>query len=156
MLRPENSTPSVGLAGKRQSARKPRTSGRRAKKQGGAGVNNRKVLLFGRQRELALYRAEVLHQNGYHVLTPTTRGEAVAAIEGGGLGAVILSYTLSSETVEEMAELLKQKSPGCPLIAISQTGTVDRRIAPDEVVIADDGPTALLAALRRALRRRVQ
>jgi hypothetical protein len=61
---------------------------------------------------------------------------------------------LSTDIVEEMAELLKQKCPACPLIAISQTGRVDRKIAPDEIVIADHGPSALLEALERALRNR--
>ena len=33
---------------------------------------------------------------------------------------------------------------------------VDRKIGPDEIVIADQGPSALLEALERALRKRLQ
>lgn len=130
--------------------------GERGKKWKGAGAANNRILLFGSMRELALYRAEVLRQKGFHVITPSDRAEAIEAVENGGLGAAILSYTLSNDVVEEMAELLKQKCPACPLIAISQTGRVDRRIEPDEIVIADQGPAALLQAVGRAMRNRLQ
>lgn len=142
--------------GKRRTPAGPGGRGKQRKKQDNAGADGRKILLFGRLRELALYRAEVLRQNGFDVITPSNQTEAVVAIESGELRAVILSYTLSSETVEEMAELVKQKCPECALIAISQTGLVDRKIAPDEVVIADHGPPALVAALKRAMRNRLQ
>lgn len=156
MLGQENSAARWAFpAGKRPLAAGSRSRSERGKKSDG-NARAKRVLLFGRLRELALYRAEVLRQNGFHVITPSNRAEAVAAIESGELGAVILSYTLSSETVEEMAELIKQKCPECALIAISQTGLVDRKIAPDEVVIADHGPAALLAALERAKGNRVQ
>jgi DNA-binding response OmpR family regulator len=155
MLGQENSDARWAFpAGKRPRRAGARRRSPRAKQQGDGSASDKRFLLFGRLRELALYRAEVLRQNGFDVITPSDQTEAVAAIESGGWGAVILSYTLSSQTVEEMAELVKQKCPQCPLIAISQTGLVDRRIAPDEVVIADHGPAALLAAVERVMRRR--
>jgi len=115
-----------------------------------------KILLFGRLRELALYRAEFLRERGFRVVTPRDRAEAIKAIESEELAAAILSYTLSTEVVEELAELVKQSCPACPLIVISQSGRVDRRIGPDEVVIADEGPAALLKAVWRALGNRLQ
>jgi hypothetical protein len=62
---------------------------------------------------------------------------------------VVLSYTLSNDVVEELAEQARQYCPRCPLIAISDTRRVDKRIFPDETVFAADGPAALIAALRR-------
>jgi len=149
----DSDAPRAFSVGKRPSATSPQGPGeqKKKKKQDNPNPNNNKVLLFGRVRELALYRAEVLRQHGFQVITPSSRTEAVAAIEAGGVGAAILSYTLSSETVEEFAEIVKQKCPECALIAISQTGLVDRKITPDEIVIADDGPAALVAALHRTL-----
>jgi CheY-like chemotaxis protein len=153
----ENSAVCWALPTGKRALSGARSRNQRKQKSQRVGVGpNKKILLFGSMRELALYRAEVLRQNGYQVITAGDRTEAVAAIESGGLSAVILSYTLSSETVEEMAELLKQKWPECPLIAISQTGWIDRKIAPNAIVIADQGPPALLAALERVTRGRLQ
>ena len=115
-----------------------------------------KILLFGKNRELALYRAEVLSYSGFNVVIPRTRQDAVDAIRQGDFDAAILSYTLSADTVEELAELVRQHSPTCPLITISQERTADRRISPDAIVLAEDGPPALLAALRRILASRAQ
>jgi hypothetical protein len=110
----------------------------------------RRVLIFGRIFELALYRAEVLRSRGYGVVTPRSKAEAVAVIEDGEFDALVLSYTLESETAEEIVELARQKCPRCPLITISDRGTADRKLRPDLVVSADDGPAGLLKALRKA------
>lgn len=122
-------------------------------KRAGRGAGGNRVLLFGRLRELALYRAEVLSSRGFSVVTPRNKEEAKEAIWRGDFDVVVLTYTLSSETVEELADLLREHCPNCPLIAISDSAKVDRRIHPDETVRADDGPPALLAAIRKVLRR---
>jgi len=114
--------------------------------------SGRRVLLFGSFWELALYRAEVLEAHDFTVTLPRTKEDAVAAIRGGSFDIAILSYTLPDKTVEELTELIREYCPECPLIAISDTGRVDRRIGPDGVVIADEGPAALIAALRRAIK----
>ncbi|MBV9610755.1 MAG: hypothetical protein JO187_14425 [Acidobacteria bacterium] len=80
----------------------------------------------------------------------------MATIKRGGFDAAILSYTLSSDTVEELGEMIRQHLPTCPVISISRTGSVDRRLSPDETVVGDEGPEALMAALERALRKRLQ
>lgn len=108
-----------------------------------------RILMFGRIRELALYRAEVLRDRGFEVATPESREEAIGAIRKGTFDIAILTYTLSSETVQELAELVREYCPGCPLIAISSNTAMDREIRPDVMVNADDGPAALLSALRR-------
>jgi CheY-like chemotaxis protein len=126
-------------AAKKRSRSTRRTSGSR-------------VLLFGRIHELALYRAEVLRGRGFSVTIPNDSQEAVRIIRHGDFDIAVLSYTLPSDTVQQVAELVRQYRPECPLIAISESGRVDRRVAPDEIVIADDGPPGLLAALRRVTR----
>jgi len=111
-----------------------------------------RVLMFGRIRELALYRAEVLRDRGFQVVTPESREEAVAAIRKGGFDIAVLTYTLSNETVLELAELIREYCPDCPLVVISGNKMKDREIRPDEVVAAERGPAALIAALRRVTR----
>src|SRR3569832_1377602 len=73
------------------------------------------VLMFGYQRELALYRADVLKRAGFEVLIPATNEEARDVVESGAFHAAVLSYTLSSEIVKEFADLIRQKCPECPL-----------------------------------------
>lgn len=127
------------------------SSGRKQKQQRKAN-GPRRVLIFGRLFELALYRAEVLRSRGFTVITPKTKSEAVAAIEDGEFDALVISYTLPSETAEEIVEILRQKCPDCPLITISETGSADRKLDPDRVVRASDGPPGLIKALQQVFR----
>ena len=141
-----------------------RTDGRRRARPTGAQAQSEqkhngrygKVLLFGKHRELALYRAEVLRHSGFTVETPRTQQEAIDAIRHGDFDAAILSYTLSADIVEELAEMVRQHCPVCPLITISQERTRDPRIDPDAIVLAEDGPKALVSALRRVMSERLQ
>ena len=111
-----------------------------------------RVLMFGKIRELALYRAEVLRSHGFLVSIPDTKAEAIAAIRRGGYDVVVLTYTLSNDTVEELTELVRQHCPDCPLVTISETKNPDPKINPDANVLADDGPKALIEALRATLK----
>jgi hypothetical protein len=108
-----------------------------------------RVMLFGRLRELALYRAEVLRMSGYDVLLPETKDEVAEILRRCALDVAVFSYTLPSTTIEELSEILRDYCPDIPLISISDRPWYDRRIAPSEVVIANEGPAALIAALRR-------
>lgn len=114
-----------------------------------AGNNRNRVLLFSGIWEVALYRAEVLRTNGFQVLLPQSKEEAIQVIKGGDLDIAVLTYTLPNETVHELADLLRESCPGCPLVTISDSGRVDRKIAPDATVIANQGPAGLIQALRR-------
>jgi hypothetical protein len=111
-----------------------------------------RVLLLGKLRELALYRAEVLRDRGFDVKIPATAAEAVAEITRGEFDVAVFSYTLSSDEVQSLAELVRQSCPKCPLVAISATGMLDRKVDPDEIVLADDGPEGLIKVLRRLQR----
>lgn len=111
-----------------------------------------RVLIFGKMRELALYRAEVLRAHGFSVAIPATKSDAIAAIRRADFDVVVLSYTLSNDTVEEVAELVRQHCPDCRLVTISDTKYRDAKINPDVNVLADDGPKALIEALRETLK----
>ena len=115
-----------------------------------------RVLLLGRIRELALYRSEYLRTKGFAVIAPASHREAIDFIRRGTFDAAILTYTLSSDTVLEYADLIRQNCPHCPVLVIANSKTEDRRVNPDAVVMADGGPEALLAALRQVLRKRLQ
>jgi len=110
-----------------------------------------RVLLVGSHRELALYRAEVLSQAGFQVRTPESQQEAVAIIERGDFEVAVLSYTLSNNTVQELADNIREHCPDRPVVAIAETNRVDRRIAPDAIALAADGPHGLVSALEKVL-----
>ena len=117
-----------------------------------------RLLIVGSIRELGLYRAEYLRAKGFvvEVIAPPSASEVVATLRQGAFDAVILSYTLPNRLALDLTELVRQECPGCALIAISNDHGVDPRIMPDELVIADHGPEALLKAVRRALSERIQ
>jgi CheY-like chemotaxis protein len=134
----------VKLPGKKSAANKS--------KQPTAGGKATRVLLLSGIWEVALYRAEVMRGHGLNVVTPRSKEEAVLTIQQGEVDVVVLTYTLPSDTVNEFAELVRQYCPGCRLVAISETGKFDSRVAPDAIVIASRGPTALIDAIRRVTR----
>jgi PleD family two-component response regulator len=108
-----------------------------------------RVLLLGRQRELALYRAEFLRNRGFEVKIPETSQQAIATITAGAYDVVVLSYTLSNEEVHSLAELVRQSCPECPLVTISTTGRQDLKVNPDATVLAEEGPSGLIGALSK-------
>lgn len=139
------------LASGRKRLRAPQTS-RGAKQQARRTDQPKRVLIFGRNFELALYRAEVLRSHGYSVVTPRSKADAIRAIVDGEFDALVLSYTVESETAEEIVLLARERCPECPLITISDSGTADRRLRPDLVVRANEGPAGLLKVVQKAFR----
>ena len=112
-----------------------------------------RVLMLGSIRELALYRAEVLQQHGFHVLIATQHDQGLDLIHAGNYDVVVLSYTLPDQVVREFADEMREYCPECPVIAISDAQRPDPIIQPDQMILADEGPAALLSALRHVLRR---
>ena len=124
-----------------------------------AGSSKRKattILLYGRMRELALYRAEVLALKGFDVIVPRTNEEATAAVLAGGFEVAVLSYTLANNTVKELSDLIRQQCPACPLLMIAQRAEDDPHVQPDAIVNAELGPAALVDTIHRTLQRRLQ
>ena len=112
-----------------------------------------RVLMLGSIRELALYRAEVLQQHGFHVHIATSRDQGMDLIHAGHYDVVVVSYTLPDQVVRELADEMREYCPECPVIAISNAHRPDPIIRPDQMILADEGPAALLSALRHLLRR---
>ena len=112
-----------------------------------------RVLMLGSIRELALYRAEVLQQHGFHVHIATSRDQGMDLIHAGNYDVVVVSYTLPDQVVRELADEMREYCPECPVIAISNAHRPDPIIRPDQMILADEGPAALLSALRHLLRR---
>src|SRR5947209_18933855 len=84
-----------------------------AKKRGSSTrtISGSRVILFGRIRELALYRAEVLRDRGFSVTIPRDNQEALKIIRHGDFDFAVLSYTLPNDTVQQIAELVREYRP---------------------------------------------
>ena len=130
-----------------------RRDGRKNKKQRAARPqsNANRVLVVGHQQELALYRAEFLRQAGFTVLIADEVGEAIRIMQRGAFNAIVLSYTLPSADVQYLADAARDYGSDSAVVVICKTTTVDPRIEPDAIALAEDGPDGLLAALRHAL-----
>lgn len=108
--------------------------------------------MVGLIRELALYRAEVLRGAGFSVVVAEDFDDALQTIQRNAFDAIILSYTLPNETVQRLADAARQYCPDCPIVSITDNPVYDNHILPDAVAIASEGPSSLLAALRRVLK----
>jgi hypothetical protein len=111
-----------------------------------------RVLMVGRLRELALYRAEVLRRAGFAVSIPHDTSEALRMMHSGEFDAIVLTYTLPTDIMQHLAETARECCRDCPVVAITDSILPDSRIAPDAIALANEGPPALLAALSRVLR----
>lgn len=129
--------------------RKPKKDSGSRSKQDGTVCN--RVLVIGRQRELALYRAEFLRLAGFIVLIAADVDEAIRIMQRGAFDAIVLSYTLPSRDVQYLADAARDYCSECAVIAISNSNTVDPRVQPDALVLADEGPAGLVSALKRIL-----
>jgi hypothetical protein len=126
---------------------KPEYSGPNRRRTSRRNMTGNRVLLLGKQRELALYRAEFLRERGFEVSIPSTVEAAIAEIKRGEFDVAVLSYTLSSEEVQRIADLVRQSCPDCPLVTIAATRRQDLKVDPDATVLAEEGPAGLIKVL---------
>jgi DNA-binding response OmpR family regulator len=112
------------------------------------------VLMLGRQLELGYYRAAFLKSHGMHVIFPENKAAAISAIKTSDFDSVIVSYTLSKETTKELVNLIKQTSPDCPIVAITQEPWNEDGFEYDETILDRSGPEGLIEALTRVEKRK--
>ena len=112
---------------------------RKRKRQGvprGEETQNR-VLIVGRQHELALYRAEFLRQAGFTVLIAADVNEAIRIMQRGAFDAVVLSYTLLSEDLKYLADAARDYSADSAVIVVCNSVSVHRRLEADAIALAE-------------------
>src|SRR5581483_7502 len=110
------------------------------------------ILLLARHRELGLFRVHALEGAGHDVIFPQHKQAALEVIVRGNFDLIVLSYSLSSDTAQELVEIARQKYPDRPVIAISESGWEDTNLRPDATVLAGDGPDGMLDAIARVTR----
>jgi PleD family two-component response regulator len=146
----DTSAPISAISGEGAEKRASRRELNKETRSGSRKHRNR-VMIVGRIRELALYRAEVLKHLGFQVSIPQSKEEALDIIRSDGFDVAVLSYTLPSTVVQEIADEVREHCPDCRIVSIAETSRFDRRIAPDAVALAEEGPPALVAAIQKAM-----
>lgn len=116
-----------------------------------------RILFLGTNRELGLFRVEVLENQGFHVLFPHTKREAINTINEGSFDLALVSYSLPNETAQELVELVRQQCPLCPVISISENGwDEDPKLQPDATILAQSGPKGMVEAIQKARSNRLR
>jgi CheY-like chemotaxis protein len=108
-----------------------------------------RVLMLGQHLELGWYRSEFLRGHGYSVIFPETKKDAVNAITQDAYDVILLSYSLTHKTSQELLDLVEQHCPHCPVITMTEKRWEDRHLNPAENVLVSEGPQGLLDALKR-------
>jgi CheY-like chemotaxis protein len=129
----------------------PQRSKTKKKRSSDAKRTGNRVLVVGRQRELALYRAEFLRQAGFTVIVAQDVDDAIRIMQRAAFDVLVLSYTLPSDDLEYLADAARDYCADCALVAITNGRTVDLNVEPDATASADEGPKGLVSALKRVL-----
>lgn len=111
------------------------------------------VLLLSRDRELSLLRYHSLQHGGFAVFRADSRQEALALLEK-RYDALVISYSLSMETITEFIAFFRRTSPGAPVVCVVKGKWSDMKVDVDFTVNGDDGPEALLETLESAISRK--
>ncbi|HET9364424.1 MAG TPA: response regulator [Candidatus Angelobacter sp.] len=112
------------------------------------------LLLLSVDLETALLRMHALKGGGFEVTLPTGTKDAMGILKKKKFDAVIISYSLSDENVAEMTELFRENNPNSPIIAVTKGRWDDLKTDVDASVNGDDGPDALIDAIRTAISRK--
>lgn len=115
--------------------------------------NPASILLLSGDSELAQLRAYALRRAGYTVARAGSRQEALKLL-GTAFDALILSYSLAREDVQEFAQHFRIANPNAPVIGVVRDAWQDLKVELDASVRGEDGPEVLLEALSGALNRK--
>lgn len=109
---------------------------------------HRKVISVGTQPELLWLRDSVLRSAGFDVLTKIDTQEALAVIERGNCGVLLLCYSLPLPSRKRLAEAYRAQCPEGRIVTITNEKT-EPEFA-DSFVYGVEGPEALIEAVRSA------
>jgi DNA-binding response OmpR family regulator len=112
------------------------------------------LLLLSVDLETALLRAHALRSGGFEVTLPMGTKEAIELLRKKKFDAVVISYSMSNENVAEMTELFKENDPNSSIIAITKGRWSDLKADVDATVNGEDGPEAMIDAVRTAISRK--
>ncbi|HET9742505.1 MAG TPA: response regulator [Terriglobales bacterium] len=111
------------------------------------------LLLLSGDPERAALRARILRDAGFHVVRPENRKEALRILAAQKFDVLVVSYTLSSQSILEFTEIFQQNNPNSPIISVTETKWQDLKVHMDFTVTGTEGPDALIDAVQAAVNR---
>jgi DNA-binding response OmpR family regulator len=118
-----------------------------------SGQQEKNLLLLSADREMSLLREYVLRKAGFSVTRANSLEDAMVFLNK-KFDALIVSYSLSTESILEITERFRQHNPNSPVITIAKGKWQDRKIDTDFAVTGEDGPGALIETVETALTKR--
>jgi len=111
------------------------------------------VISVGAHPELVRLRDFVLQEAGFHVVSTLDEHEALARIERGECGVLLVCYTMTKSARQSLAEALRRACPGSRMVLITNEHIEKPEFA-DFFVYGVEGPEALIGALSAAVEKR--
>jgi DNA-binding response OmpR family regulator len=112
------------------------------------------VLLLSGDRELGLLKKHVLAQAGFAVTRADSRKEALLLIEQRKFDVLVVSYSLSTDNMLELADLFRGHHPGAPIVYVAKGSWQDLKVDFDATVTGEEGPEGLIEAVEMVLNRK--
>ena len=106
-----------------------------------------RILSVGAIPELLSLRAEVLKWSGYDVVTTSDPLEVASQLEDGNCGVLLLCYSVSEASREQLIRNFRQHCPNGRIIVITNERLAHLPKDVDELVFGIEGPEALLDAI---------
>ncbi len=101
------------------------------------------VLSVGADPELLWLRNFVLQSAGFNVITTADDLDALARIERGECGVLVVCYSLVKSVRQRLAEALRKFCPGSRIVAITNE-RVEKPDFADDLVYGVEGPETLI------------
>jgi DNA-binding response OmpR family regulator len=112
------------------------------------------VLLLSGDLEISLLKAYVLAQAGFAVTRAESRKDALQLMREKRFDVLVISYSLSHDTMAELAGIFREQNPNAPAVGVAKGRWQDLPVEFDATVIGDEGPEGLIEAVEMVLNRR--
>jgi len=111
------------------------------------------TISVGGNEELVSLRQAVLQSVGLNVFSTLDLSEAVARIEFGNFGLLLLCYSLPGSVREHLARQFRNRCPHGRIVAASNKQVDESTVYADAVVYGIEGAEALIDNVRSELHR---
>jgi hypothetical protein len=114
-------------------------------------TNENTVLSFSHDPDLLLQREAALRSGGFEVISVKTESQARFEIEMGRCGVLVICYTASVGTIQDLTKLFRRSCPTGSIVFVMDR--TDEGIAEefDYTVPGSAGPEAIVRVLRSGL-----
>jgi DNA-binding NtrC family response regulator len=108
------------------------------------------VVSVGANPELVRLRNFVLQEAGFNVISAIDEHDALARIERGECGVLLVCYTLTKSARQSLTEALRRACPGSRMVLITNE-RMDKPEFADFFVYGVEGPEALIQVVEAAV-----